>query len=86
MGLLATAANPFTRSTSKLSAAAATRAASAAGSAISGSSGGVFEVTIDNELIFSKKQTRRFTMPGEVEENVRLAELDIPSSLWTVLE
>jgi predicted Rdx family selenoprotein len=27
----------------------------------------VFEVTIGNELIFSKKQTGRFPMPGEVE-------------------
>ncbi len=30
-------------------------------------SGGVFEVTIDNELIFSKKKTGRFPLPGEVE-------------------
>lgn len=31
------------------------------------SAGGVFEVTIDNELLFSKKQTGRFPHPGEVE-------------------
>lgn len=30
-------------------------------------SGGVFEVTVDNELIFSKKRTGRFPEPGEVE-------------------
>jgi selT/selW/selH-like putative selenoprotein len=30
------------------------------------SSGGVFEVTADNQLIFSKKKTGRFPMPGEV--------------------
>jgi selT/selW/selH-like putative selenoprotein len=29
-------------------------------------SGGVFEVTMDNQVIFSKKQTGRFPMPGEV--------------------
>lgn len=27
----------------------------------------MFEVTIDNELLFSKKQTGRFPLPGEVE-------------------
>ena len=32
------------------------------------SSGGVFEVTIGNELLFSKKKTGRFPMPGEVEQ------------------
>ena len=31
------------------------------------SAGGVFEVTIDNELLFSKKKTGRFPLPGEVE-------------------
>lgn len=32
------------------------------------SSGGVFEVTAGNEVLFSKKKTGRFPMPGEVEE------------------
>ncbi len=32
------------------------------------SSGGVFEVTVGNELIFSKKKERRFPAPGEVEK------------------
>lgn len=32
--------------------------------------GGVFDVTLDNEIIYSKKQTGRFPMPGEVEEAV----------------
>jgi len=32
------------------------------------SRGGVFEVTVGNELIFSKKELGRFPMPGEVEE------------------
>lgn len=32
--------------------------------------GGVFDVTVDNELIYSKKQTGRFPMPGEVEEKL----------------
>jgi selT/selW/selH-like putative selenoprotein len=31
-------------------------------------SGGVFEVTADGELIFSKKQAGRFPAPGEVED------------------
>lgn len=34
------------------------------------SSGGVFEVTVDNEILFSKKTTGRFPMPGEVEEKL----------------
>jgi len=29
--------------------------------------GGVFEVKLDGELVFSKKQTGRFPAPGEVE-------------------
>jgi selT/selW/selH-like putative selenoprotein len=29
-------------------------------------SGGVFEVTLDNQVIFSKKATGRFPLPGEV--------------------
>lgn len=32
--------------------------------------GGVFDVTMDNEIIYSKKQSGRFPMPGEVEEKV----------------
>jgi selT/selW/selH-like putative selenoprotein len=30
------------------------------------SSGGLFEVTVDGELVFSKKATRRHAEPGEV--------------------
>jgi selenoprotein W-related protein len=30
-------------------------------------SGGVFEVRLDDELVFSKKALRRFPEPGEVE-------------------
>jgi selenoprotein W-related protein len=30
------------------------------------SSGGVFEVTVDGQLVFSKKATRRHAAPGEV--------------------
>lgn len=33
--------------------------------------GGVFNVSFDNERIFSKGQTHRFPMPGEVEETIR---------------
>ena len=32
------------------------------------SSGGVFEVTVDNRILFSKKKLGRFPEPGEVEE------------------
>jgi selT/selW/selH-like putative selenoprotein len=32
--------------------------------------GGVFEITVDNELIFSKKQSRRFPQPGEIEKEL----------------
>jgi selenoprotein W-related protein len=32
------------------------------------SSGGVFEVILGNELIFSKRELGRFPEPGEVEE------------------
>lgn len=35
------------------------------------SSGGVFEVKFDNELIFSKKETDRFPNDNEVEDAVR---------------
>jgi selT/selW/selH-like putative selenoprotein len=34
------------------------------------SSGGVFEVTVGNEVLFSKKKVGRFPMPGEVEEKL----------------
>jgi selenoprotein W-related protein len=34
------------------------------------SRGGVFEVTMGNELLFSKKALGRFPRPGEVEEAV----------------
>ena len=34
------------------------------------SSGGVFEVTAGNDLLFSKKKIGRFPMPGEVEEKL----------------
>jgi selenoprotein W-related protein len=30
------------------------------------SSGGLFEVTVDGQLVFSKKATRRHAEPGEV--------------------
>jgi selT/selW/selH-like putative selenoprotein len=30
------------------------------------SSGGLFEVTVDGKLVFSKKATRRHAEPGEV--------------------
>ncbi len=33
--------------------------------------GGVFEVTLDGELIFSKKANGRFPEPGEVAAEVR---------------
>jgi selenoprotein W-related protein len=32
--------------------------------------GGVFEVTVGNDLIFSKKQSGRFPQPGEVEREL----------------
>lgn len=35
------------------------------------SSGGVFEVTVDGTLVFSKKALRRHAQPGEVVELVR---------------
>lgn len=35
------------------------------------SSGGVFEVTLDGELLFSKQATGRHAAPGEVVELVR---------------
>jgi selenoprotein W-related protein len=34
------------------------------------SSGGVFEITVGNELIFSKKRSGRFPQPGEVEREL----------------
>ena len=35
------------------------------------SSGGVFEVTVDGSLVFSKKALRRHAQPGEVVDLVR---------------
>ena len=35
------------------------------------SSGGVFEVTVDGKLVFSKKALNRHAEPGEVMELVR---------------
>jgi selenoprotein W-related protein len=35
------------------------------------SSGGVFEVTVDGTLVFSKKALRRHAQPGEVVELLR---------------
>lgn len=32
--------------------------------------GGVFEVEVGDELVFSKKQERRFPEPGEVEREL----------------
>jgi selenoprotein W-related protein len=34
------------------------------------SSGGAFEVTVDGDLIYSKKATKRHAEPGEVERLV----------------
>ena len=33
--------------------------------------GGVFEVTVGNDLIFSKKKLGRFPQPGEVEDELQ---------------
>lgn len=35
------------------------------------SSGGVFEVTVDGKLVFSKKSLRRHAEPGEVLKAIR---------------
>lgn len=35
------------------------------------SGGGVFEVSVDGTLIFSKKQLGRFPEPGEVQRKIR---------------
>jgi selT/selW/selH-like putative selenoprotein len=35
------------------------------------SSGGLFEVTVDGALVFSKKTTRRHAQPGEVLTAIR---------------
>jgi selenoprotein W-related protein len=35
------------------------------------SSGGVFDVTVDGELVFSKKQVGRHAQPGEVLRLIR---------------
>jgi len=37
------------------------------------SSGGVFEVTVDGNLIFSKKALRRHAEPGEIVELIKRA-------------
>jgi selenoprotein W-related protein len=34
-------------------------------------SGGVFEVVVDNRLVFSKAETGRFPDPGEVVEKIK---------------
>jgi selenoprotein W-related protein len=34
------------------------------------SRGGVFEITADDKLIFSKKQSGRFPQPGEIEREL----------------
>jgi selT/selW/selH-like putative selenoprotein len=34
------------------------------------SSGGLFEVTVDGALVFSKKATRRHAQPGEVVQSI----------------
>lgn len=43
------------------------------------SSGGVFEVTVDNEVLFSKKKSGRFPVPGEVEEKLSSRAEALPS-------
>ena len=35
------------------------------------SSGGLFEVTVDGQLVFSKKATRRHASPGEVVQAIQ---------------
>ena len=37
------------------------------------SSGGVFEVTVDGNLVFSKKALRRHAEPGEIVELIKRA-------------
>jgi selenoprotein W-related protein len=37
------------------------------------SSGGVFEVTVDGNLVFSKKALRRHAEPGEIMELIKRA-------------
>jgi selenoprotein W-related protein len=39
------------------------------------SGGGVFEVTLDGRLLFSKKQVGRHALPGEVLQRIRDARL-----------
>ena len=43
------------------------------------SSGGVFEVTVDGKLIFSKKALRRHAEPGEVVQLIPRLELTCAS-------
>jgi selT/selW/selH-like putative selenoprotein len=38
--------------------------------------GGVFEVSVDDRLLFSKKKERRFPEPGEIEDQI--AGLQLP--------
>ncbi len=35
------------------------------------SSGGLFEVTVDGQLVFSKKASRRHAAPGEIVEAIQ---------------
>jgi selT/selW/selH-like putative selenoprotein len=35
------------------------------------SSGGVFEVTVDGDLVFSKRKLKRHAQPGEVMDLIR---------------
>jgi len=35
------------------------------------SSGGLFEVTVDGQLVFSKKASRRHALPGEVVQAIQ---------------
>jgi len=37
------------------------------------SSGGVFEVVVDGELLFSKKKLKRFPEDGEIEQLIKKA-------------
>lgn len=37
------------------------------------SSGGVFEVSLDDKLVFSKKELGRFPNEDEVEDSIRMA-------------
>lgn len=41
------------------------------------SSGGVFDVSVDGQLVFSKKKLRRHAEPGEVSAAIRAAGLKV---------